>query len=236
MKTRQRTEEQRKKGRERTDLFLKGVGKKEEKRRKDKERRKKKKIAEQLLQVEVDKLRKKVKKLKKALKNMEEEEEESLTDEHMTFGDPPQMADIHQNDEPEEEELEEEKFEEAIEVVKRYLEDEEKVHYLTSLSLLEFNALVEEASPTLELTTWRGKGRLSRFSTIPTPSSTFIFIALLWLKHYPTISFLSSIFFIHPRTCPRVLKRTISALARVMEGEIKFPTDAEMESLRYTFF
>ena len=106
------------------------------------------------------------------------EEEESLTDEHMTFGDPPQMADIHQVDEPKEEELEKKKFEEAIEVVKKYLEDEEKVHYLTSLSLPEFNALMEEASPTLELTTWRGK----RFSAIPTPFSTFNFIGLLWSK------------------------------------------------------
>ena len=56
------------------------------------------------MQDEVDKLREKVKKLKKVKKEFKNmEEEESLTDEHMTFGDPPQMADIHQVDEPKEE-------------------------------------------------------------------------------------------------------------------------------------
>lgn len=95
----------RRKVRERVDLFSKGVGKKERKKEKDRERRKKRKIAEQLLQDEVAKLRRKVERLKKALEAVQEEEEESPTNEDMSFGIPSQMTDIHQEDVPEVEEL-----------------------------------------------------------------------------------------------------------------------------------
>ena len=139
-----------------------------------------------------------------------EEEEESLTDDIWRS---PQNGRLSPRWE---EELEKEKFEEAIEVVKKYLEDEEKVNYLISeLELRE-----------------KGKRRMSRFSTIPTPSSIFIFIGLLWLKHYPTVGLLS-IFFKHPWTCQHVLKR--NGLEYEYETFIVYFLMYEYETLIYLF-
>lgn len=236
MKTRQSEAERRKKKQELKKKERESPQKKEKDVKKRREIRRKKKIREELLQQEVLVLSRRVEKLEKALKRLQEEEEESPIGEDLISGIAPQTEDLQEDAETVDEELEEEKFEKAREMVERFLLDEEKTKDLTSLSVSEFNALVEESSSTLEMTTWRGKRRQSIFTSSPTPSSTFIFITLLWLRHYPTIGFLSAIFFLHPRTCTRLLKRTISALARVMKGEIQFPSDSEMESLRYTFF
>lgn len=218
------------------NLYQKGVKKKDERKRKEKQRRERKKIAEQLLQDEVLALRRKVAKLKKAVRRLEGESEESPVDENMMSGKSSKTTNIHQEEDPGEEELEEDKLEGTRKIVERYLEDEKKVKYLTSLSVSEFNEMVTETSSELNMTTWRGKRRENPATATLIPSSTFIFLTLLWLRHYPTIAFLSAIFFLHPRTVTRVLKRTITALARTMKGEIKFPSDDEMVSLRYTFF
>jgi hypothetical protein len=104
------------------------------------------------------------------------------------------------------------------------------------MDLPTFKEFVAECSTPLEMTTWWGTPRKSLFTSTPIPSETFIFLTLIWLRHYPAISFLSCFFKIQPCTCTQILKRTTVAMTQVLKNEIKFPLDDEMESLQYTHF
>lgn len=199
------------------------------------EGRRKKKISDLLVQDELLLLQERVRNLKKYIAQLEGVLQVPPIDQEC-----PQEILEEIGDQPEEEIQEEEEEEKSAyvnveEVSKIYLSDPKSVKEFTSLDLSALESLHNECKSSIEMTTWRGQGRKSLFTSSPVPTLSFLFFTLCWLKHYPTIGFLSAMFKIHSRTCTRILKRTITALSKTMEGEIKFPSDNEMASLMYTY-
>jgi hypothetical protein len=108
------------------------------------------------------------------------------------------------------------------------------VKELTSLDPSALESLHNECKLSIEMTTWRGQQRKSFSTSSPFPTLSFLFFTLCWLKHYPTIGF-QSVYVQNPWPyLHKNLKRTIVALSKTMEGEIKFPSDNKMASLMYT--
>ena len=62
-----------------------------------------------------------------------------------------------------------------------------------------------------------------------------VFITLFWLAHYPTLAFMSSLFFLHERDLTKILKRTLIGMATVLKKEIQWPTDEEFEAMKGNF-
>jgi len=53
-------------------------------------------------------------------------------------------------------------------------------------------------------------------------------VTLLWLRNYPTMHFMQTMFDIHERTLARVLKRTIRCLELTLEKEQVFGDEDEL--------
>ena len=210
-----------------------------EKREKDVERRRearrKKKMRDQLLIEELLHLKEKVQEQKKYIRQLEGILQVPSADQEF-----PQEIIEDIKDQPVEEfEKEEEEVEGAWTkfegITNVYLSNPKAIKDLTSLDEAELHALHDEFKMSIEMTTNRAGARKSIFSKKYIPTLSFLFMTLLWLRYYPPIRFLSNMFQIHERTCTKVLKQTIVALSRQMEGEIKFPSDNEMSSLMYTY-
>src|SRR5690606_11048716 len=108
----------------------------------------------------------------------------------------------------------------------------------TKLNLKEFNMLVDECRDPIYNTTVRGTSRKRATSALLLPYSHMVFITLFFLYHYPTLEFMSGVFLLHPRDITRIIKRTLTAMAQVLEKEVKWPSDSEFEDMRnnFTFF
>ena len=147
----------------------------------------------------------------------------------------------HIVDQPGEVEEVEEKVEESElkmleKICENYFKNDKAIERFTSMSRGEFMAFVEECSPALGMTTYMGTTRLLRITSTWIPGHAFIFLTLFWLRHYPTIDILLVLFQIHERSCTRILKWTVVAMANTLANEIQFPSDKEMEGLQYTAF
>jgi hypothetical protein len=236
MKTREKEEKRRVYSQKRTQHYQATQGVKESRKKKQKERRVKKKIEEQLHQDALLAMDEKIKKMKMSKEWLQEELEKSPENLQMSGESISGSEDLEAMENKEEEELDKRGWEEFERIGNTYLLDEDTVETMTSMDLPTFKEFVAECSTPLEMTTWRGTPRKSLFTSTSIPSETFIFLTLIWLRHYPAISFLSCFFKIQPCTCTQILKRTTAAMTQVLKNEIKFPSDDEMESLQYTHF
>ena len=94
----------------------------------------------------------------------------------------------------------------------------------------EFDDFVAESTPALDATTYRRNQKVHQSTSTPIPHHSFIFLTLFWLRHYLTIEVLSFLFKLHKQDCTRVLKQTTAALAKVLENDIQWPSDDEMNN------
>ena len=226
-------ERRRKRNRKYYEKCCKDEGKMVERRKKDRKGRKRKKIEKSLLQDDCVEGEGRVKRLKMSKERLLQELEESRKIGIQDIVESQKCA-ASQEEETKKEEAEESNWEGMERAGNFMMSDEEDISRFTSLDLPTFNSLVEECSENLKMTTFRGEERHQESSASPIPTRVFIFMALFWLRFYPTIDLLSLMFKIHFRTCTKVLKRTIIALAKTLKEEVKFPSDVEMEGLKNT--
>ena len=236
MKTRQGVNQEREKWREKSKQRL-TVERKEKKKKNWQKYKRNQKIAKKLKEDELLYWKNRSQELEEKVKRLSEKIEESEGYEFVEF------PDLHGNDkgeriQPEEESESEEVIEddEMKKTIDSILMEAESVKVLTRRSPDEFFALVDEVKESFQQTTWRGTDRKDPLPKTDMDPKYCIFITLYWLAHYPTISVLSCLMHIHPRTCTRILKRTTVAMAKVLKPEIKWPSDEEFEQLTFNFF
>lgn len=124
-------------------------------------------------------------------------------------------------------------------LIESYLADDVACVSLTWFTCTEFKELYEEMKTDIERTTWRGTSRKQCSTPAPKYSiQTMLFITLYWLAHYPVVSAIGALFFLHPRTVTWILKCTLAAMSQHLANEIRWPSDQEWEDLlkEFTFF
>ena len=209
----------------------------EKHKKKCQEYRNKKKIEKQLLEDEIERLRESLKKKKKKIKKLKEIVEELSNDPHfMSEPDPVQPQNeevVVGNDNKEESQEEKEKCEE---IVKKMIEDENTLERMTRHTSQMFAELVDEVRESFENTTWRATVRIDQGTKSTYKPEVAVFLLLFWMHHYPTMELMSIIFETHPRTLTRILKRTSFAVSRVLQNQIKRPSDDENADLIGTSF
>ena len=113
---------------------------------------------------------------------------------------------------------------------------EEDLKYLTRMTKPQFEELCLQAKDQIAGTTLRGTERKYASWRESAISVEFgLFLTLFWMAHYPTLSFIRSLFHIHERTITRILKRTIIGLSQALAHEIRWPMDEEFEQRRMDF-
>ena len=235
MKTRGKVEKKRKRDLVYYENHCKSEEQREKKRKKDKERRERKKVEERMVDERFLVNLQKLEELKKAAKK--EVEKPSLG-----CADPPKPQEPHEEMvDQSAEESEEDKvvvkdhWDSFRAVVFTFLLNPKSVKDLTSLSESELESLEDECLVNIYMTTYDGEPRKSIFSASAIPARCFLFFTLFWLRHYPPLSTLSAIFKIHKRTCSKILRRTIAALAKTFTNEVVFPSDSEMSAMMFTY-
>ena len=117
----------------------------------------------------------------------------------------------------------------------KVLMDPEVLPKLIPYSSDEFKALVHEFDDAIQNTTWHGT--LQKNANVPDiPAAEFLFFTLFWLCNYPTLTLLSGLFHLHECSCTQILKCVSCTLARVLQGEIAWPSDEEFEQLTFSTY
>lgn len=115
------------------------------------------------------------------------------------------------------------------------MNSEDLICKFTRLERTEFLALADQCRSAIEETTQRGSKRKRAASSKLLPTTDMIFITLFWLAQYPTLSFMSGLFFLHPRTITRIIKQSLIGMASILKQEIRWPSDEEFEAMKTNF-
>ena len=215
----------------------------EKERKRDKERKKWRRIEEKGREEALLYWQKRAlvaeRKVRRLQKEKEEEEAsgEHKKDELIEFI-PPHVHPVKESEKEEEEQEEEEekapKWRKMMPSCK-VLMDPEVLPKLIPSSFDKFTALAHEFEGAIHNTTWRGTLRKNTIMS-DVPASEFLFFTLFWLRNYPTLTLLSGLFHLHERTCTQILRCVTCALARILQGEITWPSDEEFEQLIFSTY
>ena len=117
------------------------------------------------------------------------------------------------------------------------LKADQKVYKkLLGIPLSDFNGLLDEVTDAYKMTTMSGNTRKHMQSKDELlPLETVLIMTLFWLREYPSMTLLSSLFLLHPRTLIKFLQRMVSALAKVLRKEISWPSEEEWQVLLEKF-
>ena len=235
MKTRGKEEKKRKRDLVYYENHCKSEEQREKKRKKDKERRERKKLEERMVDERFLVNLQKLEELKMAAKKGVEKQS-------LESADPPKPQEPHEEivDQPAEGSEKDEipvkdHWDSFRAVAYTFLSNPKSVKDLTSLSDSELDSLEDECLVNIYMTTYNGKSRKSIFSASAIPARCFLFFTLFWLRHYPPLSILSAMFQVHKRTCSKILRRTVVALAKTLANEVVFPSDSEMSAMMFTY-
>ena len=121
------------------------------------------------------------------------------------------------------------------EFVDSLIANDSRLKRFTRMERKEFETLVAECSDAIYNTTTRGSPRVNHSSRLLIPYSHMVFMTLFFLHQYPTLSFMSTLFLLHEREVTRILKRSLSAMASVLEKDIQWPSDHEFEEMKKNF-
>lgn len=231
MNTRTSEEKMRERKRVYSQEYCKREGKKEEGRKKAQENRERKRIMKSVLSDRLLLSQEKIEELKNALKKKDVLYLESLDDHEAVQESSEEIGNQPAEEAEDEEEPEKNIFLEMVTLCKSYASNKAACKGLFSMKPHKFDSFVTECIPALNCMIYRRTQQIKPNSSTLIPHHSFIFLTFFWLHHYLTFKVLSHLFNINPQSCTRVLKRITVALAKVLENDIQFLSDEEMNNL-----